>query len=103
MCVEPDNGGNIKWGHEQWRHHGIQGSELMVASADHPIGRRLEIGDLTVSARWPIPVWKHRMAMRNQARVRVELERAIMPENQRQISSRYCVPRADLPQVRVVD
>jgi hypothetical protein len=43
------------------------------------------------------------MAMSNQARVRIEIERAIMPENQRQISSGHCVPRADLPQVRVVD
>ena len=26
----------------------------MLASADHPIGPRLEVGDFTVSARWPI-------------------------------------------------
>jgi len=75
----------------------------MLASANHPIGRRLEVGDLTVSARRPIPVCNHRMSIRNQTRIRVELERAIMPENQRQISSWQCVPRANLSQVRVID
>ena len=43
------------------------------------------------------------MAMRNQTLVRVKLERAIMPENQRQVSSGHSVPRAYLPQVRIVD
>jgi hypothetical protein len=43
------------------------------------------------------------MAMSNQARVGVQVERAVMPENQRQISSWHCVARANLPQVRVVD
>src|SRR5215217_746319 len=75
----------------------------MLASADHPIGPGLGIGDLTVSARWSIPVWDHRMAIRNQTCVRAEIECAIMPENQRLISSRYCIPRADLAQVGVVN
>jgi hypothetical protein len=43
------------------------------------------------------------MTMRHQARVRVELERAMTPEDQRLISSGKGVPRADLPQVGVVD
>jgi hypothetical protein len=43
------------------------------------------------------------MSIRNQTRIRVELERAIMPENQRQISGGQCVPCTNLPQVRVID
>ncbi len=75
----------------------------MLASADHPIGRRLEVGDLTVNAGRPTPAWNQRMSIGNQVRVRVEIERAIMPENQREISSGPGVRRADLPQVHVVD
>lgn len=43
------------------------------------------------------------MAMRNPARVRVEIERVIAPKSERQISRGHCVPGADLPQVQVVD
>src|SRR4026207_2118443 len=77
----------------------------MLASADHPIGPGLEVGDLTVSTRRPIPVCNHRMAVRNQicVRVEVEIERAIMPENQRLISSGQSVTCPDLAQVRVID
>ncbi len=72
----------------------------MLAGAEHPIDRRLKIGDLSFSACRPPD---QRMSIRNQVRVRFELERAIMPENQWKISSGQGVPRADLPQVRVVD
>lgn len=75
----------------------------MLASANHPIDRRLEVSDLTANARWPIQVWEHRMPIGNQARGRVEFERAVVPEDQRQVSRGQRVARADLPQVRVVD
>ena len=52
----------------------------MLASANHPIGRRLEVGDLAVSARWPIPVCDHRMSIRNQACIRIEIECAAFDE-----------------------
>ena len=79
VYVEPDNGGDIEWCHEQWCHHGIQGNKLILASVEHPIGPRLEVGDLTVSARWPVLLNNRRMSMRNQARVRVEVKCATMP------------------------
>lgn len=59
--------------------------------------------DLVVSGCWPIPVLRRRMSVRNQTRIRVEVEGAIMPENQRQISSGQRVSGADLLQVRVVN
>ena len=75
----------------------------MLASADGPIGPRLEVSDFTVRACWPILFLDHRMAMRNQARVGLEIECAVMPENQWQIASRHSVTRANLPKVCVVD
>ena len=73
----------------------------MLVIADHPISQRFKVGDLTVNVRRPIPFCDHRMAMRNQMHVCVEIQRATMPENQRQISSRQTVPCGDRSQVRV--
>ena len=102
MYVEQENSGKIEWGNQQRCYDWIEGGKLILVRADYPI-RPGEGGDLSASACWPILVCNPRKAMRNQVRVRVKLERAIMPENQRQISSGQCVPRADLSQVRVVD
>ena len=49
-AVEPEHGGQIERRHEQRRHHGIQGGELALAGADHPVGPRLEVGDVAVGA-----------------------------------------------------
>jgi hypothetical protein len=37
------------------------------------------------------------VAVRNQMGIRIEVQRAIMPENQRQISGGQSVPGANLP------
>ena len=76
--------------HEQRGDHRVQRGEVTRA-ADHPVGRRLEVGDVAGRAcgDW---VGK-RVSMGDEPSVRVEIERADMPEDQRQISAGRCPPR----------
>ena len=92
--LEPARGGQVQRRHEQRRHHRVQGGEPILAGVEHPVGPRLEVGDVGVRAcRWrSLPGWGRRVSMRNQALVRVETERAVVPEDQRLIASGQRVP-----------